>query len=77
MGDKGGDEFIIALERDAGRSLAGEGRGELGRRRPPCTPTVSGALVYAISPHGDLVCVEAAGGKERWRKSFKDDFGGR
>jgi outer membrane protein assembly factor BamB len=26
--------------------------------------------------HGDLVCVEAATGKERWRKNFGRDFGG-
>jgi outer membrane protein assembly factor BamB len=44
---------------------------------PRCTPTVDGDLVYAISPHGDLVCVEAASGKEVWRKKFDKDFGGK
>jgi hypothetical protein len=38
---------------------------------------VDGDLLYAIGSHGDLVCLEVAGGKERWRKSFARDFGGR
>ena len=42
-----------------------------------CTPTVNDGLVYAIGTEGDLVCVDAATGKEVWRKSFPKDFGGR
>ena len=34
------------------------------------TPATDGTLVYAISPLGDLVCVQAATGREVWRKSF-------
>ena len=42
-----------------------------------CTPTVDGGLVYAVGTDGDLVCVDAADGKEVWRKSFAKDFGGK
>ena len=40
------------------------------------TPTVDGALVYAFSSDGDLVCAEAATGKVRWKKSTRQEFGG-
>ena len=38
---------------------------------------MDGDLVYALGTDGDLVCLEAASGKERWRKSLVRDFGGR
>lgn len=44
---------------------------------PRATPTVDGDLLYAIGTEGDLVCLETATGKERWRRSFSDDFGGK
>ena len=40
------------------------------------TPTVDGALVYAFSSDGDLVCAEAATGKVKWKKSARQEFGG-
>jgi len=40
------------------------------------TPTVDGARLYALGSDGDLVCLETASGKERWRKSLRQDFGG-
>src|SRR5262249_28672520 len=43
---------------------------------PSSTPTVDGDRVYAVGPAGDLVCLQAADGKELWRKSFTRDFGG-
>ena len=74
MGDKDGAQHLIALE-PSGRQapLDGEGRRALGRRDTAGragTPTVDGDLVYAIGTEGDLVCLEAATGKERWRKSL-------
>lgn len=41
------------------------------------TPTVDGELLYVLTPHGNLVCLEAATGNERWRKHLVDDLGGR
>jgi outer membrane protein assembly factor BamB len=70
-------EAIIALDASKGKRLwtakVGEPWSDGG---PRCTPTVDGDRVYALGPHGDLVCVQAADGKERWRKNLKDDFGG-
>jgi outer membrane protein assembly factor BamB len=43
---------------------------------PRCTPTVDGKLLYAIGTDGDLVCLAADSGEERWRKSFVEDFEG-
>jgi outer membrane protein assembly factor BamB len=37
---------------------------------------LDGEAVYAMSQFGDLVCLEAATGTERWRKRLTQDFGG-
>jgi outer membrane protein assembly factor BamB len=44
---------------------------------PRGTPTVDGDRIYALGTEGDLVCLQAATGKEVWRKSLPRDFGGR
>jgi len=41
------------------------------------TPTVHGGKVYAIGVAGDLVCMNAADGKEVWKKSLAKEFKGR
>jgi outer membrane protein assembly factor BamB len=43
---------------------------------PNANPTVAGDLVYALGGRGDLVCVAAADGKDRWRKNLPRDLGG-
>ena len=43
---------------------------------PRGTPSVDGGLVIALGTEGDLVAVDAASGKERWRRSLPSDFGG-
>src|SRR5262249_9560696 len=40
------------------------------------TPTVEGGKIYALGSDGDLVSVEAAGGKLHWKKNLRTDFGG-
>src|SRR5262249_31650169 len=40
------------------------------------SPTVDGERVYALSTGGLLFCLEAATGKELWRKDYPRDFGG-
>jgi outer membrane protein assembly factor BamB len=78
MGDRQGSEWIICMDlanqKELWAAKVGQPYDDGG---PRCTPTVDGDLVYAISPHGDLVCVEAASGKEVWRKKFDKDFGGK
>ena len=44
---------------------------------PRSSPSLDGAVIIVLSQHGDLVCFEAAAGKEKWRKNLESDFGGR
>ena len=80
MGDVDGAQHVIALSAADGKKLWAAKVGapwvdQYGG--PRGTPTVDGDLVYAIGTGGDLVAVEAATGKERWRKNLSSDFGGR
>jgi outer membrane protein assembly factor BamB len=81
MGDRDNGQFVIALNPSNGRELWSTRIGNIwepqGYAGPRCTPTVDGALVYVIGPHGDIVALEAAGGKEVWHRNLKTDFGGR
>ncbi len=81
-GFRGDDEVVWALDETTGKLLwrtriakanrnIGYGEG------PRSTPTVDGELLYALGVSGDLVCLETATGKERWRKHLRQDFGGR
>jgi outer membrane protein assembly factor BamB len=80
MGDRGGAQTLMALDQANGKLLWSTRVGPMWEDEmggPRGTPTVDGELVYAIGTEGDLVCVEAATGRERWRKSLPRDFGGR
>jgi pimeloyl-ACP methyl ester carboxylesterase len=77
-------EYLRALSAADGKLLWSVRLGRVGNpdQQPSypgarSTPSVDGDLVYAMSSDGELVCVEAASGKERWRKSARNDFGGR
>src|SRR5262249_2693405 len=83
MGNRGDTEYVIALDdADQGKELwaaaVGPVRSTRNRRPGPrCTPTVDGDRVYALGLNGDLLCLEAATGKERWRKDLVKDLDGR
>jgi outer membrane protein assembly factor BamB len=80
MGDRDGAQYLLALDAGDG-SLVWKSRvgpvwnDEYGG--PRGTPSVDAGLVFALGTEGDLVAVEAATGKERWRRSLPSDFGGR
>jgi outer membrane protein assembly factor BamB len=79
MGDKEGAQHVFALNKADGRIVWSARVGppwDDEYAGPRGTPTVDGDLVYAIGTEGDLVCLEAKSGKERWRKSLSRDFGG-
>jgi len=79
MGDKDGTQQVFALNKADGRILWAARVGppwDDDYGGPRGTPTVDGELLYAIGTEGDLVCLEAKSGKERWRKSLPRDFGG-
>jgi len=79
MGDGGDASYVHALSLDGGKKLWSAKVGKPGGDYPGTrsTPTVDGDRVYALGQHGDLVCLDAATGKELWRKSFTKDFGGK
>ena len=77
------DEFVSALDVKDGKTIWSTRIGKVGNpdQQPNfpaarSTPTVDGAVLYALGSDGDLVCLEAASGKVRWRKSLRSDFGG-
>src|SRR4029450_10696265 len=79
LGDKDGAQYVIALDGASGAQVWTAKLGapwvdEMGG--PRGTPTVDGDRVYAVGTEGDVVCVEAATGKERWRRNLEKDFGG-
>jgi outer membrane protein assembly factor BamB len=76
MGKRNGAVFVMARDGGDGHELWAAPVGSSGGDSPSSTPTVDGDRVYAVGPQGDLICVEAAGGKEVWHKSFTKDFGG-
>jgi outer membrane protein assembly factor BamB len=83
LGNEGtDDEFVQALDVSDGRPVWSTRLGKVGPNdQPPypgarSTPTVDGDLIYALGSNGDLVCLER-GGRPRWKKSLRDDFGGR
>ncbi len=81
MGDKGNANYVIAINRGNGRPLWKAKVGRAGApgwgsfAGPRCTPIVAGNLVFAVGQYGEVVCVDAIRGKERWRKDYAEDFG--
>lgn len=81
MGDRGDDQFVIAIDLKERREIWATKIGpkwtqsnDPGSRG---TPTVDGALMYVLGAHGDLVCLDTASGKIVWQKSLPRDFGGK
>jgi outer membrane protein assembly factor BamB len=84
MGFLGDFEYLTAVEEETGKRLwvapIGSNRGiiqsELMRWLSQRTPTVDGDRVYAFSGDARLTCVDAATGRELWRKDYIQDLGG-
>jgi outer membrane protein assembly factor BamB len=81
-GEKGEASFVAALKRADGTQVWSAKLGKSGAvgdpkfEGPRGTPTVDGGLVVVLGQWGDLICLEADGGKELWRKDLVKDFGG-
>lgn len=86
-GGRGDAEFVIALDLKGTDGIPKElwavkigplftWKGNSWNAGPNVTPTVDGDAVYALGGFGDLVCVEAATGKERWRVNLPRDLSG-
>ncbi len=79
MGDRGADQYVIALNGEDGKQLWATkvgGAWEDEYAGPRSTPTVDGDRVYVLTTDGDLVCLDLASGKEKWRKSISRDYRG-
>jgi outer membrane protein assembly factor BamB len=85
LGNEGPEnEFVKALSIKDGSRIWSTRVGKVGnpQQKPNfpaarSTPTVDGALLYALGSDGDLVCLESATGQERWRKNLRTDFAGK
>lgn len=78
------DEYVQALSVRDGKPVWTTRLGNVGnpKQEPPypmarSTPTVDGDLIYSLSSDGDLVCLFRGNGKVVWRKSLREDFGGK
>ena len=76
------NEFVQALSTVDGKQVWQTKIGKVGPNEGPqypgarSTPTVEGDVLYALGSDGNLACLELAGGKPRWQKSLRDEFGG-
>jgi outer membrane protein assembly factor BamB len=77
------NEFVQALSTQDGKVIWTTRVGNVGNPdqnpsypKARSTPTVDGALVYALGSDGDLACLDAKTGKIRWQKSIRKEFGG-
>ena len=83
MGESAESSFIHALDAASGNIVWSAKVGKTGGSEsnqypgPRCTPTVDGELVIALGQWGDLVCVDAATGKELWRHNLESEFAGK
>jgi outer membrane protein assembly factor BamB len=82
IGDKGGEESVLALNVADGKKVWSTPVGKVGpNKQMPypgarSTPTIDGDLIFALGSDGDLVCLEKANGSLRWKKNLKKDFDG-
>lgn len=79
MGDRDGRQWVVALAEADGTERWRTPIGPPwidGYGGPRGTPTVDADRVYAIGTDGDLVCLDTASGRVRWRRSLTADFGG-
>ncbi|MFO0905143.1 MAG: PQQ-binding-like beta-propeller repeat protein [Pirellulales bacterium] len=67
---------ILALDEKDGK-LLWKAKVAEGDSAPNCTPTVAEGLVVGVGFKGEMVCVDAESGEEKWRTNFERDFGGK
>ena len=80
-GDKADANYVLALNRADGTLVWSAKLGKAGApgwggfAGPRASVTIDGERLYAVGQYGELVCVQAADGKELWRQSYTEDFG--
>jgi outer membrane protein assembly factor BamB len=76
MGNRGNTNYLMARDLNNGGRIWESPIGDRTDDHPDSTPAVDGDHVYAVGPHGDIVCFNVSDGKAIWQKSFVKDFGG-
>jgi outer membrane protein assembly factor BamB len=82
LGDVEDASYLFSLDEKDGKILwktkVGPGRNSSKKewQGVRTAPTVDGDRVYAMAEGGELICAEAATGKELWRKHMVTDFQG-
>jgi outer membrane protein assembly factor BamB len=77
------NEFVQALSTQDGKPIWTTRVGNVGNpqdflyAKARSTPTVDGDFIYALSSDGELACLETRGGRIRWQKSIRKEFGGK
>ena len=80
-GDRSDSSFVIALNEADGKEVWSTKLGKPGApgwggfAGPRATPTIDGQRLYTVDQWGEMVCLDAADGKEVWRKDYIKDFG--
>lgn len=78
MGDLEDGQYVLALKEDGGEMLWKTRVGPLhedGRGGPRSTPTTDEDRIYVTNTEGDVICLDAASGKEVWRVSMTEAYG--
>ena len=77
------NEFVQALAAENGKVLWTTRIGNVGNPdqnpsypKARSTPTIDGAVLYALGSDGDLACLNVKTGKILWSKSLRKEFGG-
>jgi len=79
MGDLEDGQYVFALKEADGETLWKTRVGPIHedkRGGPRSTPTVDGDRIHVMTTEGDVVCLEAATGKQLWRRSLTEDYDG-
>src|SRR5262245_39017306 len=83
LGYRDDKEHLTALDEKDGKPVWSTPIGPAVRELPSMrylsqrTPTVDGERIYAFTAGGTLVCLGTADGREKWRKDYLKDFGGK
>ncbi|MBI3683599.1 MAG: PQQ-binding-like beta-propeller repeat protein [Acidobacteria bacterium] len=80
MGQRGEQQYVIALDESTGRRVWETAIGGSFRERrghgPRCTPTVDSDRLYALGADGSLACLDSSSGKKIWGFNMVQKFRG-
>ena len=81
MGTKANEEVVIAIDINTGEIVWSQSNGSVFKNNqgngPRSTPTIDGAVLYALGGNGDLSCMTTRDGNVEWTKNILQEFGAR